>query len=366
MSSLRAALVGGPMYDPMYALLEGRDVEVVVHADHPTLNRRVAEILSRGERLDLISTHAKYAPSQACWLRPLDDLVDPALLDALAPRAVGLCRFGGALLCVPRNVDVRVLWVNEERCATPPDTWSDVLESRAAFAFPGRESGLFGTFFELVVGEGGRLFDDDGRPTMTTPEAERAVATLYALAANAPRALVDWHYDQVDAALLEGRVAMAAAWPGGFGAIRRSPHYATLAPHPYPAGPFGRFTYSGAHAWAIPRTCADPRRALELLHVLAGADAAHLELANGGVPAHTAIFANAVPVDAKDQRRLALTRDAIDHQMITYPPHASFPDVEDAGWHAIRDAIRGACTPADAVRRIQRDAEEALRAREPA
>lgn len=362
MSALRVALVGGPMYDPMYALLDGRDVEVVVHADHPTLNRRVAEILSRGERLDLISTHAKYAPSQARWLRPLDGLVDPALLGALAPRAVALCRFGGDLLCVPRNVDVRVLWVNEELCAAPPDTWADLLAHRVSFAFPGRESGLFGTFFELVIGEGGRLFDDAGRPTMATPEAERAVATLCALGANAPRELPDWHYDQVDAALLAGRVAMAAAWPGGYGPIRRSPGYARLAPHPYPAGPRGRFTYAGAHAWAIPQTCGDAARAIELLHRLSGAEAARLELANGGVPAHAATFANAAPLDAKDARRLALTRDAIDHQMITYPPHASFPAVEDAGWHAIRDAILGRRTPAEAVRRIQSDAEQALRA----
>jgi multiple sugar transport system substrate-binding protein len=366
MSALRVALVGGPMYDPMYALLEGRDVEIVVHADHPTLNRRVAEMLGRGERLDLISTHAKYAPSQARWLRPLDDLVDPALLGQLAPRAVALCRFGGALLCLPRNVDVRVLWINAALCTTPPDTWAEVLASGASFAFPGRESGLFGTFFELVVGEGGRLFDDDGRPTLATPEAERAIATLVALAGNAPRDLVDWHYDQVDAALLDGRVAMAAAWPGGYGPIRRSAHYGSLAPHPYPAGPRGRFTYSGAHAWAIPRTCAEPVRALELLHALAGVEAARLELANGGVPAHAVTFATTEPIDEKDARRLTLTRDAIEHQMITYPPHAEFPAVEDAGWHAIRDALRGACTPADATRRIQHDAEQALRSREQA
>lgn len=360
MSRLRVALVGGPMYDPMYALLDQSEVEIVVHADHPTLNRRVAELLGAGERLDLISTHAKYAPSQARWLRPLDDVVDPALLAEMAPRAVALCRFGGALLCVPRNVDVRVLWVNERQCASPPDTWADLLASGASFAFPGRESGLFGTFFELVVGEGGRLFDDDGRPTLATAEAERAIATLGALAANAPRELPDWHYDQVDAALLDGRVAMAAAWPGGFGPIRRSPHYAALAPHPYPAGPRGRFTYSGAHAWAIPTTCGEPSRALALLHRLSGAEAARLELANGGVPAHAATFASAEPVDAKDARRLELTRTAIDQQMITYPPHAEFPAVEDAGWSAIRDALLGRVSPSDAARRIQAAAEEVL------
>ena len=35
--TVRVALVGGPMYDHLYTLLDGLDVEVVVHADHPTL-----------------------------------------------------------------------------------------------------------------------------------------------------------------------------------------------------------------------------------------------------------------------------------------------------------------------------------------
>ena len=100
------------MYDGLYRLLDGLDVEVAVHADHPTLNRAVAERLGRGERIDVLSTHSKYAPSQARWLRPLDDLLPPQLIAALAPAAVERCRFAGALLSVPRNIDVRVLWAN--------------------------------------------------------------------------------------------------------------------------------------------------------------------------------------------------------------------------------------------------------------
>jgi multiple sugar transport system substrate-binding protein len=359
--TLRLALVGGPMYDPMYELLAGRDVEVVVHADHPTLNRRVAELLGRGERLDLISTHAKYAPSQARWLWPLDDLVDRGLLAALAPRAVDLCRFEGRLLCVPRNVDVRVLWVRDDLVAGAPDTWEDLLASPASFGFPGRESGLFGTFFELVVGLGGTLFDAAGHATIATAEGERAVATLSALAAKAPADLAEWHYDQVDAALLSGRVAMAAAWPGGYGPLRASPLSDRLSPHPYPAGPRGRFTYAGVHGWAIPRTAVDVAGAVELLHLLSGAAAAERELANGGVPAHAATFAAARPHDEKDARRLALLRAAIDEQMITYPPHPDFPALEDAGWQSIRRALVGAVSPAEAVRAIQADAERILR-----
>src|SRR3954454_20256785 len=111
---LRVALVGGPLY---HSLCEPfiDDVDVVVHEDHPTLNRRVAELLAAGERIDVLSTHGKYAPSQAARLHPLDDLLDPAALAALAPRAVDLCRFRGSLLCAPRNIDVRTLWWRTDR-----------------------------------------------------------------------------------------------------------------------------------------------------------------------------------------------------------------------------------------------------------
>src|SRR3954453_6964863 len=99
------------LYDHLNRALPPGEVEVVVHADHPTLNRRVAELLAAGERIDVLATHSKYAPSQARWLRPLDDLLDPAVLAPLAPGALELGRFRGDLLCVPRNIDVRVLWV---------------------------------------------------------------------------------------------------------------------------------------------------------------------------------------------------------------------------------------------------------------
>jgi multiple sugar transport system substrate-binding protein len=351
--SLRVALVGGPMYDHLYAAL-GDDLDVVVHADHPTLNRRVAEMLAAGERIDVLATHNKYAPSQAQWLRPLDRMFESETVGPLAPRAVDLCRFEGTQLCLPRLIDVRVLWVRTDRVTDVPDTWDTLTASDIAFGFPGRESGLFGGFFELVVGRGGALFDGQLHPTMDTPDAEQAIEMLCRLAARAPGDLVDWHYDDVDAALLDGRIDAAAAWPGGWGAIRASG--LELTPHLYPAGPARRVSYAGVHAWAIPTTCGDLDGALDLVHRLLGAQLQALDAAGGNICAHRDALAAVAPSSAVDRRRLEITRTMIDDAMITYPPLARFPELEDAGWSAIRDALRGECTPKQAAHAIQRAA----------
>ncbi len=223
-------------------------------------------MLEAGERIDVLATHSKYAPSQRQWLRGLDDLLAPEVLAPLAPRAVELCRFEGVLLSAPRLVDVRVLWARTDRMEAVPDTWAELIDSEIVFGFPGRESGLFGTFFELVSGAGGTLFDDRVHPTMDTPEAEWAIDALCRLAARAPADLPEWHYDGVDAALLEGRVDAAAAWPGGWGAIRTSPNAANLHPFRYPAGATARVSYSGCHSWGIPTTCGDVERAVAARH----------------------------------------------------------------------------------------------------
>ncbi len=358
--SLRVALVGGPMYDDLYERLHevAGDVEVVVHADHPTLNRAVADLLGAGERLDLISTHGKYAPSQSRWLRPLDDLVPAEVLASLAPRAVDLCRFRGDLLCLPRNIDVRVLWWRTDLLDVAPVTWDDVVDAPAAFGFTGRESGLFGLFYELMAAAGAAPFAADGRPTLTGPVAVAAVERLRGLAAKAPDDLPGWHYDDVDDALLDGRVAMAAAWPGGYERIRTSDRYPQLRPALYPGGR----SYSGCHGWAIPRTCSDLDGAVALLTDLAGFDAQRLDAAAGTIPAHREALVAYEPIDDVDAERLAVTRQTIEDAMLTYPPLERFPEIEDAAWGAIHDALVGACDAATAVERMQSAADAALAA----
>src|SRR5262245_48365490 len=227
-SVVRVALVGGPMYDPLYDAISGfeRDanvhVEIVARLPHPELNAFVKQAFESGMQLDMISTHTKYSPSQASGLLPLDDVMPPELVEDLLPRPAELSRIDGRLLQIPRNLDVRLLHYRRDKIATPPQTWSDLIDVAASvthtngdgppafygFLFPGRDSGLFGTFYELLVSSGGDLFDDELRPAFDSDAGRWAVdriVDMHHVRRVTPRELPNWHYDEISAAFRAGR-----------------------------------------------------------------------------------------------------------------------------------------------------------------
>jgi ABC-type glycerol-3-phosphate transport system substrate-binding protein len=189
------------------------------------------------------------------------------------------------------------------------------------------------------------LLDDNGGVVLDGRVAEEAVSLLATLAGKLPADAATWHYDDVDRALGEGRVAMAAAWPGGTEALRRGPVGDRLRPSAYPAGPSRRVSYAGCHGWAIPLTAGDVDGAVSLVTKLASEEAGRLEARSGAIPAHLGAAALIAPLDAIDGARLDFVREAISSQMATYPPHPRFAAFEDGGWRLVADVIAGRTAP---------------------
>ena len=164
-------------------------MEVVAQLPHPELNGFVKRTLESGSpRIDLLSTHTKYAPSQAEWLAPLDGVL-PATSRRICCRGLASCRASadgfcnclGTSTCGYCIIDATCLKTraNRKRSCASRDvrcgcqtTWTELAEVASfftrpglyGFLFPGRDSGLFGTFYEMLVGAGGELFDDALRP----------------------------------------------------------------------------------------------------------------------------------------------------------------------------------------------------------
>ena len=391
MSVIRAALVGGPMYDPLYESIgpfersTGHRVDVVARLPHPELNAFVrSQFESGAPGIDLLSTHTKYAPSQAQWLMPLDSELAGEPLQDILPRPLELSRIGGRLLQVPRNVDVRLLHYRrdlfedpaeqsafERRTGRPlrvPDTWDELADVASfftrpglhGFLFPGRDSGLFGTFYELLVSAGGDLFDRALRPAFDSTAGEWAagmLAELHTTRRVTPRELPAWHYDEISAAFRAGHAAMVCDWPGSYH-LYRNPATSIVSDRfglaPLPAGPSGiRAAYAGCHSFAVAASADNRAGAVALLRWLTSVDAQLGEARRGSIPCRADALRRVRQEsagNALEQERWELL-SAAEACMIIPPRFSSYPACEDVIWQSLQKVMQGMWTPREGTRR---------------
>ncbi|MGI9049888.1 MAG: extracellular solute-binding protein [Rubrobacteraceae bacterium] len=360
---LRVLLVGGPMYEPLYARLKefedqkGLEVETVVAPTHPDLNERIEkEFGAGGASYDLISTHTKYAPSQKQWLLPLDEYLEGAELETFSDRTMELARIDGGLYGIPRNLDVKLLYYRTDLMDGPPLSWEELLETAArlrteglyGFVFPGKESGLFGHFFELHAMAGGKMFEGTGAPAphMNDEAGLWALGMLKELYERAaPKETPSWHYDEVATCFRRGEAAMSTDWPGGFYTYeeRESAVKGRYDIALYPEGEAGRFIYSSSHTFAIPHTVRDRDGALALLRFLTSRESQAYEARLGTLPARGDALADArdeAGAESLAERRWGLLERAPEAALLP-PKHPSYPAVEDAIWEGIREVLLG-------------------------
>lgn len=384
---LRVLLVGGPMYDPLYGRLEsferseGVTVEVAGSLPHPELNARVEDEFGSGTaEYDLISTHTKYAPSQARWLTPLDGDFADGELSEFSPRTIQLSRIGGELFGIPRNQDLKLLYYRTDLIGRPPQSWEGLAETAArlssgesssdisGFAFPGRESGLFGHFFELHAMAGGEMFGDDEEapvPALDDDAGRWALEILQDLyRRGAPTGTEGWHYDEVAACFRAGEAAMSTDWPGGFYTYQDPSISSVVDRHNvalYPEGSAGRFIYSSCHTFAIPRTVRDRPAAVALLKFLTSRESQAVEASLGTLPTRDDALVRA-KMEAQPgslaERRWALLEEARSSALIP-PKHPNYPPVEDAIWRGVQEALMEQTSAEEALPAIERAAREA-------
>lgn len=359
---VKVALIAGVMYEPLYRSLQEFcatrriTVEIGYSGDHPALNAHLASMSD--PFYDLVSTHTKYAPSQAHFLVPLQTLISQDDLADFYPRLLELATVEGQLLGLPRNIDVRLLHYRTDLMDEPPQTWEALFDRGAkltrgkdfyGFAFPGMESGLFGTFFELAESAGAHLFPESGIPDIVNDGGRWALGLLRRMYASGavPRQIVDWHYDEVHRSFREGRVAMIGDWPAYYRAHldpAQSRVHDRFAVAAYPIGPSGASkAYGGAHTFALtPRGALNPD-AVELLRFLTAPERQLEEASRGSVPVRRSVMKLIhASASEKDLHRWRTLEAVIDASILIPPKMRCYPEIEAVLWRTVQSAIVGA------------------------
>ncbi|KAG0326007.1 hypothetical protein BGZ99_010301, partial [Dissophora globulifera] len=419
--TLKIAVVGGPQYDRLYERLPlfeqetGLRVEIVFRGSHPELNDYLAASFQQPSpssssvpppELDLISTHIKYAPSQANFLQELDyDEVSEQERSEFLESALEASKFQGKLIQLPRMVDSRVLFYRADILETlqlaPPETWQDLLviartirkaglpvrhsttkdlDVVQGYVFPGKLSGLFGTFYELAMMEMGHpeaLFDSDDHPVFDESTVVNVLRYMRELVTTSavPQDIETYYFDEVSSAFCEGKVAMVADWPSFYGnmkhRLRQAQPHARIKVMRYPVGPNRkRSAYSGMHSFAIPTSCRHRTQAVSLLKFLVRDDQQWIEASeSGSFPTKKAVLQRVVDETASrrtiiadqinheeaelDIERLRCLRFTVENDMAMFPHLATYPELEDALYPIIQDAMMGRVSPEEAARKMK-------------
>jgi len=380
-NQLQVALISGPAYDPLYECLSrfteatGIDVNVAFRGDHPTLNHHLATLAK--VPYDLVSTHTKYAPSQLQFLAPLNELIEPASLTDFAPMLLELARVDESLYSMPRNIDVRLLHYRSDLINSPPATWDELLDLARkqnappdcyGFLFPGRESGLFGTFYELAEMAGARLFPHDLVPDIENEGGRWALQFLRACYVEGltPPELPEWHYDKVHECFRGGHAAMVGDWPGYYSLYRDAKISAVhnrLGLSAYPFGPAGRsLSYGGGHTFGLTKNGVNKGEALDLLLYLTAPEQQLREARQGCVPVRRSVMKQMQgEADEANRARLAMLERVIAEHVLIPPKFARYPEVEEVLWRTVQRAFLGEIEIDDALNSMTQQISQIVR-----
>jgi len=384
-SSVHVALISGPSYDPLYERLDaftddtGIDVRMGFTGDHPSLNRHLAAC--DPVPYDLVSTHSKYAPSQRDFLTPLDEVLDAAELEDFAPRTLDLARIDGALYGLPRMVDVRLLHYRTDLIDAPPATWDELVQVARSvkeahgtfgFAFPGRDSGLFGTFYELAEMGGAHLFPEGLVPDIENEGGAWALDLLRTLYEEelVPPDVPDWHFDEVHRAFRAGEVAMIGDWPG-FYSLHTNPEASRVADRfavcPYPSGPTGTsLAYGGEHTFGLTFRGIEKPEATKLLTFLTAPGQQQFEARRGAVPPrHSVMRRIQSEATGRARRRWKALERVIQKHVLIPPKLAYYPRIEEVIWTTVQQCFTGQRSISDALAHIARHIESIVETHAP-
>jgi multiple sugar transport system substrate-binding protein len=300
------------------------------------------------------------------WLYDMTPYVEQRR-DEFIPSTFETATYEGKVWGVPHKTNAGFLYYRTDQVDSVPKTWQEVYEKAAqtdGIAYQGAAyEGLTVDFLELAFAAGGKVLSDDGKTAeIDSPENLKALQFMVDGIKDgaAPKAVTTYMEEPARRAFEAGRVTFLRNWPYVYATANRAP--ATkgkfdVAPFPEfegggKAGILGGFnlvisTYSknpGAALKFIDYMTHDERQAEDIVKY---SDASPLK----------AVYDD--PAVQKAQPFSAELEAAVE-QSKSRPVSPVYPQISQAIYKNVNEALSGKATPEDALKQAQTEMEQAL------
>ncbi len=390
--TLKVKLIGGNQYDPLYTRipewekLTGAKVQVLSSKNGFDLDKELKADLAAGAVNWCAGwDHTSFMAQYGELYTNLFDIVPKSVRDTFIQRTLDSGVIDGKLMLLPWHTDVsdmyyqKSLYANADNKAkykakygkdlAPPDTIDDFRNQVEFFAnppkmygtvFAGKEEGLNGRFYEMLLSYGGEYLSKDYKPMFNSEAGVKALQffrDIYAAKA-VPAGTINYLWDDIGQNFASGSIAMDFDWPGWaayFNDPKSSKVAGDLGVARAPAGPSGkRLGWSGSHGFSVTKACDNKPAAVSFITWMTNYDTNMLEAHRGLMPANAKAFDDIITeVKAKhddfmtnvfETWKVSLAEDA-------YPvPHiAQWIEISNASYPEFQAAILGQKTPQEAL-----------------
>ncbi len=399
--TIDAKLIGGQQYEALYARIPeweaatGAKVNVISKKNHFDLDKEIkSDIASGSITWCVASNHSSFAPQYPGIYTDLSALIPRSEIDAFVPTNIKASTLDGKLVMLPRaQFDVSALYYQKSlyedeakkvaykektgEDLVPPDTWEEVTKQAEFFSnppdfygtqFAGKEEAINGRFYEMVIAEGGKYLDDEGKPAFNSPEGVRALdwfVNIYKAKA-VPVGTTNYLWDDLGQGFASGTIALNLDWPGWAGFFNdptKSKVAGNVGVKVQPMGSAGiRTGWSGHHGFSVTESCPNKEAAASLVWWLTNEDSQKLEAAAGPLPTRTAVWEwDIEQAKGDDYKTMVLSafQEAAKHAF-PVPQTPQWIEISNAVYPELQAAILGDKTSQQALDDAAKKATEIL------
>jgi multiple sugar transport system substrate-binding protein len=275
--------------------------------------------------------------------------------------------FEGKQWGVPETSDAAFLFYRDDVTKTPPTTWQQAYQQakgKGGIVYQGAAyEGLTCDFLELAFAAGGQVLSPDGKKAaIDSPQNVKALQFMMdgIKQGVAPRAVTTYMEPQADASWATGKPAMMRNWSGSYQLAQKAPKIKNkFKVTPFPAFQGGgKAGILGGHNSVISVYSKNPGAALKAVDYISSNENQVRTLAQFSIAAVTSAAYDSSEVKKaipfSDQLKQAIS------QAKARPVSPVYPQISQAIYNNVNDALSGRATAQDAMKKAQSQITNAL------